>query len=189
MACLVVAGAPVGCGGSSSSGGREPSAESTDAPAPPPPGWSRIVNGTAGFSLSLPPGWTTHGSANGSTLVRSTDRALAVAVSADRSDDGTRDPPTTYLQRTVHSLSGYRGLHTGRPAPVPGLRYPAARVEATGTFARTRVRQAITLYALHRPGSVTYTVAVFRSAATRAARYAPFLGVVVRSFRARAPQV
>jgi len=51
------------------------------------------------------------------------------------------------------------------------------------------VRQAITLYALHRPGSVTYTVAVFRSAATRATRYAPFLGVVVRSFRARAPQV
>src|SRR5256885_11705409 len=144
MACLVVAGAPAGCGGSSSSGGREPSAESADAPAPAPPGWSRIVNGTAGFSLSLPPGWTTRGSANGSTLVRSTDRALAVAVSADRSDDGTRDPPTTYLQRTVRSLPGYRDLHARKPAPVPGPRYAPARLPATGTVPRTRGRPAVT---------------------------------------------
>ena len=187
MVGLLLAGTLAGCGGSSSSGGRAPPEESADAPAPPPPGWSRIVNGTAGFSLSLPPGWTTRGSRNGSTLVRSSDRALAVAVSADRSDDGTRDLPTTYLQRTVRSLSGYRNLRANQPRPVPGLRYSAARVEASGTFARTRVRQEIQLYALHRPGRVTYTVAVFRSAATRAARYAPFVAVVLRSFRARPP--
>src|SRR5207249_532623 len=131
MVGLLLAGVLAGCGGSSSSGGRAPPDESTDAPAPPPPGWSRIVNGTAGFSLSLPPGWTTRGSRNGSTLVRSSDRALAVAVSADRSDDGTRDLPTTYLQRTVRSLSGYRNLRANQPRPVPGLRYSAARVEAS----------------------------------------------------------
>jgi hypothetical protein len=189
MAGLLLAGTPAACGGSSSSRGGAPTPESADPPAAAPPGWSRVVNGTAGFSMSLPPGWTARGSGNGSTLVRSHDGALAVAVSADRSNDGTRDTPTTYLRRTLHSLSGYRNLRAGRSAGARGLRYPAAQVEATGTFARTRVRQAITLYALHRPGRVTYTVSVFRSAATRAARYAPFVGGVLRSFRARPPRV
>ena len=62
-------------------------------------------------------------------------------------------------------------------------------MNATGVFRRTRVRQAITLYALHRPDAVTYTLAVFRSAATPARRYAPYLGTLLRSFRGRPPQV
>jgi hypothetical protein len=62
-------------------------------------------------------------------------------------------------------------------------------VTAIGTFRRTRVRQAITLYALHRPGRVTYTLAVFRSAAIPAARYEPYLQLLLRSFRAQPAQV
>jgi hypothetical protein len=188
LVCLLLAAAPAGCGGSSSSGGSPPK-ETTDPPAVALRGWTRLINDTAGFSLSLPPGWTTRRSGEGSTLIRSTDRALAVAVSADRGDDGTRDPPTTYLERTVRHLTGYRNLRPGRAVPVRGLRYPAARSTATGTFSRTRVRQAITLYALHRPGIVTYTVAVFRSAAIPAARYAPYLQVLLRSFRGRPARV
>jgi hypothetical protein len=92
-------------------------------------------------------------------------------------------------ERTVRRLSGYRNLRFGRGVPMPGLRYPAARLTATGTFARTHVRQAITLYALQRPGVVTYTVAVLRSAAISAGRYAPYLRVVLRSFRGRPARV
>ena len=189
LLCLVLAAAPAGCGGSSSSRDASTPAESADPPAAPLPGWSRLINGTAGFSLSLPPGWTNRGSTGGSTLVRSRDRALAVAVSADRSRDGAGDAPTAYLERTVRNLPGYHGLRAGRAVAVPGLQYPAARVTAIGTFRRTRVRQAITLYALHRPGRVTYTLAVFRSAAIPAARYAPYLRILLRSFRARPAQV
>jgi hypothetical protein len=184
LVCLVLAAAAAGCGGSSSSGGSPPK-ETADPPAPPLRGWTRLVNDSAGFSLSLPPGWTTRRSDQGSTLIRSTDRALAVAVSADRSKDGADDPPTTYLERTVRHLDGYRDLRFGRAVPVAGLRYPAAQLTATGTFARTRVHQAITLYALRRPGIVTYTLAVFRSAATPAARYALYLRAILRSFRGR----
>jgi hypothetical protein len=190
----MLAAALVGCGGSSSTrdaSTRDAStpAESADPPAAALPGWSRLVNGAAGFSLSLPPGWTSRGSTGGSTLLRSRDRALAVAVSADRSRDGAGDPPTTYLDRTVRSLAGYRDLRAGRAVAVQGLHYPAAKVTAIGTFRRTRVRQAITLYALHRPGRVTYTLAVFRSAAIPAARYAPYLQVLLRSFRGQPAQV
>ena len=186
---LMLAAALAGCGGSSSSRDTSTPPERADPPAAAPLGWSRLVNGAAGFSLSLPPGWTNRGSAGGSTLVRSRDRALAVAVSADRSRDGAGDPPTTYVDRTVRNLAGYRGLSVGRAVAVPGLHYPAASVTAIGTFRRTQVRQAITLYALHRPGSVTYALAVFRSAKTPAARYAPYLRILLRSFRARPAQV
>jgi hypothetical protein len=188
LVCLLLAAAPAGCGGSSSSGGSAPK-ETTDAAAAALPGWTRLINDSAGFSLSLPPGWTTRRSGEGSTLISSTDRALALAVSADRSTDGADDPPTTYLVRTVPHLTGYRNLRSGRAVPMAGLRYPAARLTATGTFARTRVRQAITLYALHRPGIVTYTLAVFRSAAIPASRYAPYVQAVLRSFRGRPARV
>jgi hypothetical protein len=187
LVCLALAAAPAGCGGSSSSSSHAPdpaAKETADAPAAPPRGWTRVINTAAGFSLSLPPGWTTRRSGAG-TLIRSKDRALALAVSADRSGDGTNDPPAIYLERTVRHLSGYRDLRAGRAVAVPGLRYPAARLTATGTFTRTRVRQAITLYALHRPGIVTYPLAVFRSAAIPAARYEPYLQLILRSFRGR----
>ena len=190
LVCLVLAGAPVGCGGSSShSSTRATTKETADPPATPLPGWSRLVNDTAGFSLSLPPGWRATRSSAGSSLIRSSDRALAVAVSADRSNDGEGDPPATYLDRTVRHLPGYRDLRAGRAVARPGLRYRAAGLKATGVFQRTGVRQAITLYALHRPGAVTYTLAVFRSAATPAGRYAPYLAALLRSFRARPAQV
>ena len=188
LVCLALAAGAAGCGGSSSSGDSSPK-ETTDPAAAALPAWTRLINDTAGFSLSLPPGWTPRRSGEGGTLIRSSDRALAVAVSADRSNDGAGDPPTTYLERTARHLNGYRSLRTGRAVRVPGLRYPAAGLTAAGTFSRTRVRQAITLYALHRPGIVTYTLAVFRSAAIPASRYAPYLQAILRSFRGRPARV
>jgi hypothetical protein len=90
--------------------------------------------------------------------------------------------------------------HRPQPARIPaaphrpasaggGPSLPGGEVSATGTFARTGVRQAIAFYALQRPGRVTYTVAVFRSAATPVGRYAPYVAAMLRSLRARPPQV
>jgi hypothetical protein len=189
LVCLAVAGALAGCGGSSSSSSRtSAAAETADPPAAVPRGWSRVVNRGSGFSLSLPPGWASTRSSTGGTLIRSRDRGLALAVSADRGRDGVRDAPTTYVERTARSLSGYRSLRAGRAVALPGLRYPAAQLTAIGTFRRTGVHQAITLYALRRPGRVTYALAVFRSAPVPSARYAPYLRVILRSFRARPAQ-
>lgn len=189
LVCLALAGVPAGCGGSSHSSAHKPSpAESADPPAAVPHGWSRVLNDPSGFSLSLPPGWTAHRSGTGGTLIRSKDRALAVAVSADRSGDGARDAPGTYLERTARSLPGYGNLRVGPAAPLAGLPYPTARLTASGTFRRTKVAQAITLYAFHRPGRVTYALVVFRSAPIPAARYARYVRLLVRSFRARPPQ-
>src|SRR6266516_3798805 len=87
-ALAVTLGGVAGCGGSSSrpSSGTAPR-ETSDRRPPLPPGWRRVVNPTAGFSVGIPPGWTARGG-HGATLVRSRDRALAVSIAADRSQQG-----------------------------------------------------------------------------------------------------
>jgi hypothetical protein len=147
-----------------------------------------VVNPRAGFSLGIPPGWTASG-ARGATLVRSGDRLLAVSITADRSPEGRELPPELYVRRIARGLAGYRGLRTGRPRPVRGGRYPGALVDATGTFARTRVRQAIRVIALRRRGQVTYSLLFFRTARAPARLYGAAMAGMVRTFRGAPPQV
>jgi hypothetical protein len=161
--------------------------ERTDAPGALPPGWKRVVNRGAGFSLGIPPGWVPSG-ARGATLVRSGDRLLAVSVTADRSPDGRDLPPDVYVRRTARGLDGYRALRLGRPQPVRGARYPGAWLTATGTFARTGVRQVIRVTALRRRGQVTYSLLFFRTARAPGAPYAPAVTGMVRTFRGAPPE-
>ena len=181
-------GAGVGCGGSDAPKPPEPprQAETDDRPARLPDGWTRLVNRHAGFSVGIPPGWKARG-ARGATLVRSGDRLLAVSITADRSSDGRGLRPANYAERLVMALPGYRKRKVGRPVPVRGARYPGASVAATGTFRRTRVRQAMRAVALQRRGRVTYALVFFRTARSPAALYRPAITGMIRTFRARAP--
>jgi hypothetical protein len=177
------------CGGDSppARSGPQAPAERGDRRPPLPAGWRRVVNAQAGFSLGLPPGWSARGT-RGTTLIRSADRVLAVAVSADRSEDGMSAPLPAYARRTIETLPGYVRLRHGRVAPVRRLRYSAVRVSATGTFRRTGVRQAISLIALRRPRQVTYTLAFFRNRGAPAGVYAAAIREMVATFRAQPPQ-
>lgn len=137
------------------------------APAGPTPalpdGWRRVRDSQGGFSVGLPPGWSSHRS-DGTLVLRSRDRTLAIAVGADRSAPGRAAAPGTYASEAIESLRGYRGL---RASPARALReapYPGALATATGTYADTGVEQAITLVALQRRGDATFTLLAFRSA-------------------------
>lgn len=190
IACaLGCAALAAGCGneGVPTSNAPKATAETRDKPPPPPRDWRRVVNVRAGFSVGIPPGWTAKG-ATDTTLIRSRDRALVVAISADRSDGGREASPEAYAERIATSLPGYRGLLTGKTERVRTARYPTASVTASGSLARTGVRQAITIFAVSRPHRVMYTIAVSRSASTPASRYAPYLERLVRSFTAAPPQ-
>jgi hypothetical protein len=178
-----------GCGGEPAPSPAPPAregapAERADRPAPLPAGWKRVVNRRAGFSVGIPPGWRARGT-RGATLVRSGDRLMAVSIVADRSDDGRGLPAAVYARRTARALPGYRRLRVGPARRLRGARYPGAAVTATGTFARTGVRQAIRVVVLRRPGRVAYTLAVARSARSRGAVYRPAVRGMLRSFRAR----
>jgi hypothetical protein len=182
------ASAGVGCGGSDTPKPAEPPrrAETDDRPARLPTGWTRLVNRHAGFSVGIPPGWKARG-ARGATLVRSGDRLLAVSITADRSSDGRDLRPANYAERLVMALPGYRKRKVGRPVSVREAHYPGASVAASGTFRRTRVRQAIRAVALQRRGRVTYALVFFRTARSPAALYRPAITGMIRTFRARAP--
>ena len=173
-----------GDGGSPSEPAGPP--ESDDPAAKLPAGWKRVVNRRAGFTVGIPPGWTARGS-RGATLVRSGDRLLAASISADRSPEGQDLRPSVYVERLVRQLPGYRRLRRGRPRPVGVARYRGAFVFATGTFARTRVRQVIQAVALQRRGQVTYTLLFFRTARAPGALYRPAVTGMLRTFRARSP--
>jgi hypothetical protein len=187
LAAVLAAGL-AGCGGSSppQPAGTTTPRETNDRRPPLPPGWRRVVNVQAGYSLGIPPGWTARGGP-GSTLVRSRDRALAVSVTADRSPQGRRLPPAGYALRTARALRGYGGLRVGGAGRVPGSHYPAAAVEARGTYRRTRVRQDIRVIALQRRGRVTFTLVAFRNATVAGGIYRAAVDEMVRTFRGQAP--
>jgi hypothetical protein len=119
--------------------------------------------------------------------VRSGDRLLAVSITADRSSDGRVLRPANYAERLVMALTGYRRRRVGRPVPVRKAHYPGSSVAATGTFKRTRVRQAIRAVAQQRHGQVTYALVFFRTARSPSALYRPAITGMIRTFRARAP--
>jgi hypothetical protein len=182
---LAVAVALAGCGGSASSPAPAP-VEHSDRPAPLAAGWRRVTNAKAGFTVGIPPGWTAR-YVNGTTLVRSHDGGLAVAIGADRSDAGRAMPLVLYARRALLALSGYRALRVTKTSSVDQLRYLAVSASGTGIYTRTSVSQAILLFALRRPGAVTYTLAFLRGSRIPLARYVPEIDAIVKSFRAQAP--
>jgi hypothetical protein len=146
-----------------------------------------VVNRRAGFSLGAPAGWSAR-AVRGATLFRAPGGALALSVSADRSDAGRTQRPRAYVREAVTHLRGFRRLRTGRVVALRGTRYPAAALAASGTFRRTRVREAIFAVAAQRPRWVTYTLIFFRSAGIPGAPYGPTVTAIVRSLRGQPPE-
>ena len=182
--CLLPAGC--GDGGQPQTTAQAPP-ERFDRRPPLPAGWKRLVNPRAGFSIGLPPGW--RGTAAGTTVLRAPGAAATAAIGADRSVDGEATGGLeAYAASAVRSLQGYRGLRAGRPTRLRGARYETVIVRARGTYAATRVPQAITLAAIRRPGRVTFTVFFFRDTRLPGGpRPALFLRMI-RSFSAQPPQ-
>ena len=188
-ALLAAAGALVaGCGESSSprrtttTTKGQPAPQRAERPVRLPHGWKRVADRRDGFTFGVPPGWRVRRVPAGE-LVRSADEALAVSVAYDRGPEGRSVKVRAYAKRAARSLQGYRNLHVGPAHRVPRERHPTATVTARGVFLKTHVRQAIFVVAVQRPGRGMFAVLAFRSARTRANRYAAELAELVRSLR------
>ena len=166
----------------------DPATERSDPPAKPPPGWRTFANRRAGFTLSVPPGWSAR-ARKSATLIRSSDRLLAATVAADRSESARTTGAREYARRTFRALPGFRKLRASRPRELGRSPYPTARVDGTGTLAETRQRQRITVAAFRRPGRVTYTIIAFAAEVGRASAHARELKLLLNSLRARRPAV
>ena len=184
LAVLIAGLAGAGCGEEDEfAGSPNPARERSDPPAKPPAGWRTFTNRRAGFTLSVPPGWPAR-ARRSATLIRSTDRLVAVTVGADRSEDARTVPPRRYALQTFRALPGFRSL---KPAEltrkVKGSPYKSARVNGTGTLAKRRQRQQITVATFQRPRRVTYTVVAFSAAPAHARE----VDTMLASLRARRP--
>ena len=183
VAALLAGLAGAGCGEEDEfAGSPNPARERSDPPAQPPTGWRTFANRRAGFTLSVPPAWPAR--ARGSaTLIRSSDRLVAVTVAADRSEAARTTPPRRYALRTFRALPGFRNLKVNAVRKVEDSPYPSARVDGTGTLAERRQRQHITVAAFQRPHRVTYTVVAFSAGGAPAAE----IDLMLASLRARRP--
>lgn len=188
---MAAAFAASGCGDEEKTeGSPDPSTERTDRPAPPPPGWRTFTNRQAGFTLAIPRDWRAR-TRRSASLIRSSDRLLAITVAADRSAPGRKTEPRPYARRTFRALPGFRRLAARRVRRVPGSPYANARVDGAGTLAarRQRQRQRITVAAFRRPGRVTFTVVAFGAEVGGAAPHAGSLTLLLRTLRGRRPQL
>lgn len=188
-AALIAALVTTGCGDEDEfAGSPDPATERSDRPADPPPGWRTFANRRAGFTVAIPRDWAARrrGSA---TLIRSRDRLLAVTVAADRSEPGRTMRPRAYAREAFRALPGFRRLREGRTRRVAGSPYPSARVDGSGTLARRKQHQRITVAAFRRPRRVTYSILAFSAELDGAAVHAPSLKLLLGSLRARRPAV
>jgi len=183
VAALVGGLAGTGCGEKDEfTGSPNPAKERNDPPAKPPPGWRTFKNPRAGFTLSVPPGWP--GRARGSaTLIRSTDHLVAITVAADRSEAARTVRPRGYSLRTFRALPGFRNLKPKAQQEVKHSPYSSSRVDGSGTLAKRRQRQHITVAAFQRPRRVTYSVIAFSASPVHAGEVDQMLA----SLRARRP--
>ncbi len=187
VAALTAGLAGLGCGDDDDfAGSPDPATERNDPPAKPPPGWRTFANRRAGFTLAVPAGWSAR-ARKSATLIRSSDRLLAITVAADRSEPARTTPPREYARRTFRAVPGFRNLRLRTAGRVKGSPYPNARVSGTGTLADRRQRQRITVAAFRRPRQVTYTVVAFSARAGPAPAHAAELARMLASLRARRP--
>lgn len=176
-----------GCGGDERiEGSPDPSTERTDRPAKPPAGWRTFVNRRAGFSLSLPRDWSAR-TRRSATLIRSSDRLLAVTVAADRGAAGRDTRPRRYAMSAFRAVPGFRRLRPREAGRVRSSPYASARVDGSGVLAQRRQRQRITVAAFRRPGRVTYTVIAFGAEVRGRPVHRASLNRLLASLRARRP--
>ena len=184
---LLAVSVAAGCGDEDEfEGSPDPATERNDAPANPPPGWRTFANRAAGFTLSVPREWNARTRRN-ATLIRSSDRLMAVTVAADRSADGRETRPRRYARETFRALPGFRRKRRLAARGVPRSPYAAARVDGSGVLARRRQRQRMTVAAFRRPGRVTFTVIAFSADVPQSAAHRRALATLLSSLRGRRP--
>lgn len=187
LACAVAASLLAGCGeGEQDNAPPDPRTERIDPPAKPPRGWHTVANRRAGFTVSVPDGWTARrrGSA---TLLRSSDRLLAVTIAADRGEAGREMRAGGYARRAFRALTGFRRLRVRSSRRVKGSPYESRRIDGAGILTKRKQRQRVTVAAFRRPGRVTYTAVAFAAEVLGEVPHAGALTTLLRSFRARRP--
>jgi len=127
-----------------------------------PRGYEEFVNRGAGVAFGRPPGWKANSSGSATTLT-APDELVAVAISADRTDDALALDPKEFAAQAAEVLPGFKGkLATSKARPF-AHRYEGAVVMAKGVAKGSGVRQRIQAIALERDGVATVSAVIFEN--------------------------
>ena len=210
LAALLIAGlAGCGSGGDSTSGegsaktssgagkdgSEEPAPETVDKPAKLPDGWTTSVNKNGGFSIGLPPGWSSRATEGGQgSIVTAPDDLITLTITADRTSGALALPLDEFATRTAEALGSdvvgddrFDDLFVTKSAPFKlGHGYEAAAVRASGRSARTGVKEMIFVVVVRRPDQAAYVV-ISRENAQQQSKVASRDDVkeIIRSLRGR----
>jgi hypothetical protein len=178
---LLLAGC-AGCGGGTEPPPPRP-VETPDRPAKLPPGWRTELDRVAGFSIGVPPAWTSK--PKGISLVlASPDRQVAVSVVADRTDEALELPPDRNALDTANGLGGFEDLEVAGAARAYRDRYEGAAVTAHGTLTSSGVPQKLLVVVLRRGDLAVYSILAARRAEGRTP-FARQIDSIIRSLRGR----
>ncbi len=183
MPCLAaVAALLAGCGGG---GGAQPTRplETIDPPAKLPRGWRTEISPAAGFSIGVPPLWSTRPS-GGATLLSSPDKAVAIQIAADRTSEALSIPLESFAAGAARSLPGFNELKMlGDPMPFSD-RYEGVSVRASGIVRQTGFPQRLQVVVLRRDAIAAYPILAAVNA-RKGSVFAKQIEQIVRSLRGR----
>ena len=151
--------------------GPEPETEKVDRPAELPAEWTREINRDAGFSIGLPPGWTSNRTGGGQvSVLTSPDELITISVGADRTEGALQLPLDEFAIRTAEALGSevvgadrFENLDVGEAAPFDHA-YEAVGVRAIGDSQRTGVPERILVVVARREGQAAYVFVVRENA-------------------------
>ena len=173
-----------GCGDDDEKAEREAPPERADPAAQPPAGWRTVRNVRAGFTIAAPVPWSAS-TRGGRTTIRSDDRLVALAISADRTARGRELSPARYARRTIATVPKFAGTVERRVTRVRSSRYDSAVLTATGTVSPSNLSQRISVVIFQRPGRVSYGLLVFRNAGVKPRFNDRIIARMLRTFRAQ----
>ncbi|MDQ3729236.1 MAG: hypothetical protein M3355_06560 [Actinomycetota bacterium] len=126
------------------------------------PGYVEFENRDAGVAFGRPPGWKADAN-GGATTLTAPDELVAVAISADRTDDAVALDPKEFAAQAAEALPGFAAkLATSKARPF-AHRYTGAVVMAEGVAKGSGVVQRIQVIALERQGIATVSAVIFEN--------------------------
>lgn len=158
-----------------------PPPETADPLPALPRGWSKAANGTAGFAVGVPPGWSVK-TVGGRTTFKSLGSSVVVAITADRSEEALAADLQEYALSVAEGLGVAAPMAVAEPPKAGGAGYESAAAE--GVDGSKRVEAIV----VRRPELAAYPIAVVSDAGVKPAELEPIVNRIVGTLRGQPPR-
>jgi hypothetical protein len=146
-----------------------------------PRGWTKAANGTAGFTVGVPPGWPVK-TVGGKTTFKSPGSTVVVAITADRSEAAIEADLQEYAIEVAQGIGASIAAAVPEPPKAGGPGYESAAAE--GMDEDRRVEAIV----VRRPELAAYPIVVVSGAGVKPAELEPIVNRIVSTVRGQPPR-